>query len=48
MMALLPNKEQTIDMMTITRLISVKDTNSLGDYSIKYLYQPEALAAVDA
>ncbi|XP_064481893.1 polyunsaturated fatty acid 5-lipoxygenase-like isoform X2 [Ornithodoros turicata] len=42
---LLPSKEATLDSMIITKLLSSKGTNSLGDFEVQYMYEPEAVDA---
>ncbi|XP_067141775.1 allene oxide synthase-lipoxygenase protein-like [Centruroides vittatus] len=41
----IPNKEITLDVMIITKLLSSKGTNSLGDFEIQYLYDPVSVEA---
>ncbi|XP_059484413.1 allene oxide synthase-lipoxygenase protein-like [Neocloeon triangulifer] len=37
----LPNKSTTLDIMVITKLLSMKGTKSLGDFEVQYLYNPD-------
>lgn len=43
--ALLPSKQVTLDSMIITKLLSSKGTNSLGDFEVQYMYEPFAVNA---
>ncbi|XP_023237606.1 allene oxide synthase-lipoxygenase protein-like [Centruroides sculpturatus] len=43
----IPNKEITLDVMVITKLLSSKGTNSLGDFEIQYLYDPVSVKAAE-
>lgn len=43
----LPNKETTLDVMVITKLLSSKGTNSLGDFEVQYLYDPVSVKAAN-
>lgn len=36
----LPNKEITLDIMVITKLLSTRATKSLGDFESQYMYDP--------
>lgn len=44
---LLPSKEATLDSMIITKLLSSKGTNSLGDFEVQYMYEPVAVQAAE-
>ncbi|CAN8006286.1 unnamed protein product, partial [Ixodes hexagonus] len=46
--SLLPSKQVTLDAMIITKLLSSKGTNSLGDFEVQYMYEPEAVSAAEA
>ena len=46
-MALLPNKRMTLDIMVITKLLSSRGTNSLGDFEMQYLYDPVGVKAAE-
>ncbi|KAK7069173.1 Arachidonate 5-lipoxygenase [Halocaridina rubra] len=46
-MAILPNKRMTLDIMVITKLLSSRGTNSLGDFEMQYLYDPVGVQAAD-
>jgi arachidonate 5-lipoxygenase len=37
----------TVDVMTVTRLLSEKATNSLGDFEVQYGYCPVAVKALE-
>lgn len=39
----LPDRNVTLNVMTITHLLSEKATNSLGDFETQYIYDPKAL-----
>ncbi|OQV25732.1 Allene oxide synthase-lipoxygenase protein [Hypsibius exemplaris] len=41
----LPTKATTLDIMVITRLLSSRDTNSLGDFEVQYLYDTVSVQA---
>ncbi|XP_033639994.1 arachidonate 5-lipoxygenase-like [Asterias rubens] len=43
----LPDKATTVDVMTVTRLLSEKTTNSLGDFEVQYGYCPISMAALE-
>ncbi|CAB3373467.1 Hypothetical predicted protein [Cloeon dipterum] len=43
----LPDKETTLYIMVITSLLSRKGTQSLGDFEVQYLYDPEAVIIAD-
>ncbi|XP_067141773.1 allene oxide synthase-lipoxygenase protein-like [Centruroides vittatus] len=43
----LPDKSVTLDIIIITRLLSMKGTNSLGDFEVQYLYDPVSIEAVE-
>ncbi|XP_071509469.1 polyunsaturated fatty acid 5-lipoxygenase-like [Diadema antillarum] len=45
--AQLPDKAQTLSVITLTKILSSKGTNSLGDFEVQYIYEPEALKAVE-
>lgn len=46
-MALLPDKRMTLDIMVITKLLSSRGTNSLGDFEMQYLYDPVGVRAAE-
>ncbi|CAB3371080.1 Hypothetical predicted protein [Cloeon dipterum] len=39
----LPNKSTTLDIMVITKLLSMKGTKSLGDFEVQYIYDPSVV-----
>ena len=43
----LPTKDQTLDVMSITWVLSQLGTNSLGDFEEQYAYDPTSLLALD-
>uniref|UniRef100_T1IPC8 Lipoxygenase domain-containing protein n=1 Tax=Strigamia maritima TaxID=126957 RepID=T1IPC8_STRMM len=43
----LPSKSITLDIMVITKMLSMKGTNSLGDFEVQYLYDPVTLDAAE-
>ncbi|XP_042864130.1 allene oxide synthase-lipoxygenase protein-like isoform X2 [Penaeus japonicus] len=45
LMALLPSKRMTLDIMVITKLLSNRGTKSLGDFEMQYLYDPVGVNA---
>ncbi|CAI9737991.1 allene oxide synthase-lipoxygenase protein [Octopus vulgaris] len=44
--AALPNKATTFDVLTLTHVFSQKGTNSLGDFETQYIYDPKAVGCV--
>lgn len=46
-MTLLPDKRMTLDIMVITKLLSSRGTNSLGNFEMQYLYDPVGVAAAE-
>ena len=46
-MKLIPNMEKTLEIMVITKLLSMKGTKSLGDFEMQYLYHPEDVKAAE-
>jgi len=45
--AQLPSKDTTLSIMVVTKILSDRGTNGLGDFEVQYLYEPEAIAAVE-
>lgn len=45
--ATLPSQQATLDSMIITKLLSSKGTNSLGDFEVQYMYEPFTIKAAD-
>ena len=43
----LPSKDTTLSIMVVTKILSDRGTNGLGDFEVQYLYEPEALEAVE-
>ncbi|CAL4060893.1 unnamed protein product, partial [Meganyctiphanes norvegica] len=43
--SLLPDKSTSLDIMVITRLLSMGATKSLGDFDVPYLYTPQGIKA---
>lgn len=41
----LPTKSETLETLVITRLLSSKGTNSLGQFEVQYLYDPVSVEA---
>lgn len=41
----LPNKETTLDIMVITKILSTKATKSLGDFESQFMYHPACVKA---
>ncbi|KAK3873952.1 hypothetical protein Pcinc_021076 [Petrolisthes cinctipes] len=46
-MAMLPDKRMTLDIMVITKLLSSRGTNSLGNFEMQYLYDPIGVKAAE-
>ena len=46
-MSLLPDKRMTLDIMVITKLLSSRGTNSLGNFEMQYLYDPVGVKAAE-
>ncbi|XP_066942820.1 polyunsaturated fatty acid lipoxygenase ALOX15B-like isoform X2 [Macrobrachium rosenbergii] len=46
-MAILPDKRMTLDIMVITKLLSSRGTKSLGDFEMQYLYDPVGVQAAE-
>ncbi|KAI8798285.1 allene oxide synthase-lipoxygenase protein [Biomphalaria glabrata] len=46
-LACLPNKEMTLEIMTMTKVLSTKGTKSLGDFEVQHIVEPQAQAVVD-
>ncbi|KAG7158596.1 polyunsaturated fatty acid lipoxygenase ALOX15B-like isoform X2 [Homarus americanus] len=46
-MAMLPDKRMTLDIMVITKLLSSRGTKSLGDFEMQYLYDPVGVQAAE-
>jgi len=44
-LALLPDKRMTLDIILITKLLSKRGTNSLGDFEMQYMYDPVGVQA---
>ena len=44
--AALPNKETTLSIMVVTKLLSERGTNGIGEFEVQYQYEPKAVAAV--
>ncbi|KAL8593844.1 hypothetical protein ACOMHN_065321 [Nucella lapillus] len=43
----LPDRSITMDIMTVTKILSQKGTNSLGDFEVQYVFDPRALHFLD-
>lgn len=43
----LPDKPTTLDIMTVTKILSDKGTNSLGDFEVQYIFDPPAKKIVN-
>ena len=41
----LPPKENSLELMAITKVLSQKGTNSLGYWEVRYQYDPKAIEA---
>ncbi|XP_065667156.1 polyunsaturated fatty acid 5-lipoxygenase isoform X2 [Hydra vulgaris] len=44
--AQLPDKQTTLNIMVVTKILSDRGTNPLGDFEVQYQYNPDAIAAV--
>ncbi|CAH1789940.1 unnamed protein product, partial [Owenia fusiformis] len=42
----LPTKSQTLDIMIITKILSSRGTNALGDFEVQYCHDPITLSAL--
>ncbi|XP_029647282.1 allene oxide synthase-lipoxygenase protein isoform X1 [Octopus sinensis] len=42
----LPEKDQILDVLSVTHLLSSKGTNSLGYFETRYIYDPKALGCI--
>ncbi|XP_052793622.1 polyunsaturated fatty acid 5-lipoxygenase-like isoform X5 [Mya arenaria] len=47
LVSMLPDKPTTLDMMTVTKILSSRGTKSLGDFEVQYIFEPEARKIVD-
>ena len=43
----LPSKETTFDSMIVSKILSDRGTNSLGDFEVEYVYDPAALKVIN-
>lgn len=43
----LPVKDMTLDIMIVTKILSDRGTNALGDFEVQYLYDPIGIKARD-
>eukprot|EP00794_Sanderia_malayensis_P003702 gene3702-4222_t len=43
----LPSKDTTLSIMVVTKILSDRGTNGLGDFEIQYMYEPQAVEAVE-
>nr|XP_022324225.1 allene oxide synthase-lipoxygenase protein-like isoform X3 [Crassostrea virginica] len=41
-LATLPDKKTTLDVMTVTKILSDRGTNSLGNFEVQYIFDPDA------
>ncbi|KAG8197556.1 hypothetical protein JTE90_007292 [Oedothorax gibbosus] len=41
-----PNKKTTLDIMVITKLLSTRSTNSLGDFECQFMFHPACVQAL--
>jgi arachidonate 5-lipoxygenase len=42
-----PLKDMTLDIMLVTKILSDRGTNPLGDFEVQYQYDPIGVKAVD-
>ena len=43
----LPSKEQALDVVEVTHLLSQRGTNELGNFEVQYAHDPIALQALE-
>ena len=46
-MSHLPKKDMTLDIMVVTKLLSERATQALGDFEVQHQYHPNVLSAVE-
>ena len=46
-LAILPDKKMTLDIIVITKLLSKRGTNSLGDFEMQYMCDPVGVQAAN-
>ena len=46
-MTSLPSKEQALDVVEVTHLLSQRGTNELGNFEVQYAHDPIALQALE-
>ncbi|XP_055958846.1 polyunsaturated fatty acid lipoxygenase ALOX12-like [Patella vulgata] len=46
-LASLPDKPTTLDIMVVTKILSGRGTKSLGDFEVQYVFDPKATGIVD-
>ena len=46
-MSKIPVKDMTLNIMVVTKILSDKGTNSLGDFEIPYMFDPAGLKALE-
>lgn len=44
----LPEKEKTLSIMLVTKILSDRGTNSLGDFEVEYQFDPIGKKAVES
>ena len=45
--AQLPNKDTTLSIMVVTKILSGRGTNCLGDFEVQYMHDPIGVKAVE-
>ena len=43
----LPSKEQALDVIEITQVLSERATNALGNFEVQYAYDPASVLALE-
>ncbi|KAK6172858.1 hypothetical protein SNE40_016432 [Patella caerulea] len=46
-LASLPDKPTTLDIMVVTKILSGRGTKNLGDFEVQYVFDPKAMVIVD-
>ena len=46
-LAQLPTKDTTLSIMVVTKILSDRGTNSLGNFEIQYMHDPIGITAVE-
>ena len=43
----LPSKDTTLSIMVVTKILSDRGTNSLGNFEVQYMHDPIGITAVE-